>query len=154
MLRSLCSQLLAVDQTVAPYILETFANNGLKPSKKSLIVILERFSNSLSYVRIVVDGLDECSTSDQEECLDHLFRMRDSRLGTLKMLISSRKTALLAKLMKKAQVLRIEDNAQEVNRTVSRFVESLLDNLKSKFSPDTIKYLRQRLQSKANGKSG
>jgi len=59
-LRSLVTQLLAAKKELAPYILDTFANTGLRTTKKSLGVTLEKLITSLDEaVRIVADGVDE-----------------------------------------------------------------------------------------------
>ena len=151
MLRSLSSQLLAANRTLAPYVLEMFANNGLKPSRKSLGTIVERLLNSLPNVRIVIDGLDECSLEDQEDCLNNLTRIKGAVPDTCKIMVSSRKIPSLTKLLQSVHMIRLEDNAYESDRAISRFIESELEKLKSRFSPDIIDYLQQKLKSKANG---
>lgn len=91
-LRSFAAQLLSANIELAPYILETFVNHGLRPTKKSLGIILERLISSLLSVRIIVDGLDECAHGDQVEVIDDILRIKGSAPGACKILLSSRKS--------------------------------------------------------------
>ena len=65
-------QLLASSTDLAPYILDNYANNGLRPSKKILMAIIGELILSLDSVRLLVDGLDEWPHRVQEEVLDDL----------------------------------------------------------------------------------
>ncbi|CAD6567874.1 MAG: hypothetical protein ASARMPRED_001173 [Alectoria sarmentosa] len=80
-LRSFAAQLLAANTELAPYILDTFASQALIPTKKHLGVILEKLLSSLSSVRIVVDGLDECASSEQEGIINDLLRIKGPMPG-------------------------------------------------------------------------
>ncbi|CAD6565730.1 MAG: hypothetical protein ASARMPREDX12_006744 [Alectoria sarmentosa] len=80
-LRSFATQLLTGNASLAPYILETFANNGQKPTKKNLGMILEKMITSVSSLRIIVDGLDECLQEDQDEIIQDLLRIKGPASG-------------------------------------------------------------------------
>ena len=53
-LRNFVTQLLARNASLSPYILETFANNGQKPTKKILGAILEKMITSIPSLRILL----------------------------------------------------------------------------------------------------
>ena len=90
-LRSFATQLLAGNASLAPYILETFTNNGQKPTKKNLGMILEKMITSLSSLRIVIDGIDKYPQDDQDEIIQDLLRIKGSVSEACKLLLSSRK---------------------------------------------------------------
>ena len=150
-LRSLSSQLLAKNPTLAPFILETYANHGQKPSKKSLSAILERLLVSLPYVRILIDGIDEFPLPDQEELLDELHRLEETMPKSCKLLYSSRKTPLRQKRLDSKPTICLEDHAEHVKSAITSFVESQLGKLRLDFEPRVIESLRQKVVKKANG---
>ena len=152
-LRTFTTQLLAANTELAPYILETFANNGLKPTKKHLGVILEKMIASFTAVRIVVDGLDECPQSDQDEIIQDLLSIKGVTPGACKVLLSSRKLSSISRFLEARPTIRLDDNAGNVNSTISSFVHSQLELLRQKFDPIMIDELGRQILAKANGES-
>ena len=149
-LRSLTAQLLATHSELAPYVLETFANNGQRPNKKSLGLILEKLIGSLSSVRILIDGLDECAQDDQEEILDDLLRIRGPMSGMCKVLFSSRKVPSVTKALQSRPVLALDDYSANIDETISIFVHSRLTALRRDFSHNLIEDLGKQILAKAN----
>ena len=146
------SQLLVKNPTLAPYILETFANHGQKPSKKSLDVILERLLVSLPYVRIIIDGIDEYPLPDQDELFDDLKRLEEMMPKSCKMIFSSRKIPLIIKHFHTKPTVRLEDHAEDVKGGIASLVGSRLGKLKFDFEPEVIESLERKLVEKANGR--
>ena len=128
LLPSLSGQLLGKNPALAPYILETFANNGQKPLTKSLRAILEKLLLSLPYVRIIIDGIDECSLPDQDGILDDLHELEQIMPKSYKILFSARKTSLIMKRFHSKPALRLEDHAEDMKGTIATLVESRLDH--------------------------
>ena len=152
-LRSFAGQLLAASTGLAPYILETFVNHGLRPTKKSLGAILEKLITSLPSVRIVVDGLDECPQNDQDEIIDDLLRIKGAAPGACKTLLSSRKLPNISKLLHTKPTLRLDENHENVNLTISSFIRPRLEDLRHKFNSEMIDELGHQILAKANGSS-
>jgi len=151
-LRNLATQLLAAKKELAPYILETFANNGLRPTKKSLGIILEKLIASADKaVRIVVDGLDECSRDDYEEVIEDLLVIKGPSAGACKILIASQKIASMSKLLQLKPTVRLDDYPENVNHTISLYVNSQLRNLHHEFSSELIEDLGYQIMTKAHG---
>ena len=143
--------MLAANNELAPYILETFANNGLRPNKKSLGVILEKLIASLSCVRIIIDGLDECAQNDQEEVLDDLLRIRGPTTGMCKVLFSSRKVPSITKALQTKAILALDDHSANIDESISAFVSSRLMALHRDFPRNLIEDLGKQILAKANG---
>lgn len=150
-LRSFATQLLAASTGLAPYILETFANNGQRATKKSLAIILEKMIASLQNIRIVVDGLDECPQDEQDEVIEDLLRIRGPVPGACKVLLSSRKHRTISRLLQSKPTVRLDDNAENVNATIASFVQPRLQYLRNKFGSNIIDELGRQLLAKANG---
>lgn len=151
-LRSFATQLLAANTELAPYIIETFVNQALRPTKKHLGLILEKLITSLSSaVRIVVDDLDECATSEQEEVIEDLQKIKGSIPGAFKVLLSSRKVPSIFRLLQDKPTLRLDDHAESVNATISSFVHQELGSLRQMFDSAIIDELEGQIIAKANG---
>jgi len=151
-LRSFTAQLLVANNDMAPYILETFANHGLTPSKKNLRLVFEKMIASLSSVRIVVDGLDEWPQSDQEEVMDDLLRIKGPKPGVCKLLISSRKLTTISKLLQAKPTLRLDDNADNVQAAIAAFIHKQFAPLREQFRSNMIDELESRILRKADGR--
>ena len=150
-LLSFAAQLLAANTELAPYILDTFASQALSPTKKHLGVILEKLLSSLSSVRIVVDGLDECASSEQEGIIDDLLRIKGPVPGACKILLSCRKLPSIFRLLQGKPTLRLDDHTASVDSTISSFVHRRLGFLRQKFESHIIDELEGQIIAKANG---
>lgn len=150
-LRSFATQLLAGNASLAPYILETFANNGQKPTKKNLGIILEKMITLFSSLRIVVDGLDEFPQDDQDEIIQDLLKIKGSVSGACKLLFSSRKHRSISRWLNSKPTIPLDDNTDNVNSTISSFIYPRLQSLRDRFSPVIVDGLGKRLLEKANG---
>ncbi|KAL8822738.1 MAG: hypothetical protein Q9191_006533, partial [Dirinaria sp. TL-2023a] len=148
-LRSFATQLLAANTELAPYILDTFANNGLKPSKQHISSIIERLMMSFESIRVVVDGLDEWPSIEQEEVIHDILKMKGSSPGACKILISSRPVSPISKLLETKPRLRLADYPETVNATIAAFVGSRLDTLRQRFDTSIIDELGAKITQKA-----
>ena len=150
-LRSLATQLLAETTSLAPYVLETFASNGQKPTKKNLGIILEKMVTSLRSLRIVVDGLDEFLQDDQDEIIQDLLRIKGSTPGAYKLLISTRKHPSISRWLHLKPTIPLDDRTENINSTISSFIHPRLQILRDRFSPAIVDRLGNLLLEKANG---
>ena len=150
-LRSFATQLLAGNASLAPYILETFANNGQKPTKKNLGTILEKMISSSPALRVVVDGLDECLQDDQDEIIQDLLKIRGPTPGACKVLISSRKHRSISRWLHSKPAIRLDDSIDNINSTIASFIHPRLQSLRDHFSPVIVDDLENLLLAKANG---
>ena len=147
------TQLLAANTELAPYILDTFANQALTPTKKILGAILEKLITSLSSVKVVVDGLDECAASEQEEIIGDLLKIKGSVPGACKVLLSCRKVPSIFRLLRDKPTIRLDDYIENVKSTISSFVHQRLGSLRQNFDSAIIDDLEGEIMAKANGMS-
>ena len=150
-LRNFVTQLLARDASLSPYILETFANNGQRPTKKTLGAILEKMITSLPSLHIVIDGLDECLQDDQDEIMQDLLKIKGPKPGMCKLLVSSRKHRSITRWLHSKPTIRLDDNTDNVNSTISSFIYPQLQPLRNHFNPAIVDDLGNKLLEKANG---
>ena len=150
-LKNFTTQLLIANPGLAPYILDTFVNNGRKPTKKILAEILEKLIASSGPIRFVVDGLDEWSQSDQEDLVKDLSRIRGPLPGACKILLSSRKTAHLSKLLQSEPTFRLDDYVKNISSNIASFVQERLTHLRNTFGPELIDELESEISKRADG---
>ena len=152
-LRNFVGQLFKVNTELAPWILETFASRGQLATRKTMETVFERMVDDTLHLRIIVDGLDECSRDDQEDIRCNLAKIKVPADGSCKILISSRNLESMASLSHKSSVIRLEDNADNVNSTIKSFIELRILDLSDRFAPKTLQHLKTQIMTKANGKS-
>lgn len=152
-LKEFATQLLAANPELAPYILDTFANKGLKPTKKQLTIIVERLIAVLPSVRIIVDGLDEYPKNAQEEVMKSLLASKGSSAGACKLLLSSQCIPTIAKTLGNKPQLRLEDCSENVDATIATFVKPRMDELRQRFDPSTVDGLESKILEKAQGET-
>ena len=152
-LKCFATQLLVANPGLAPYILDTFANAGRKPTKKYLAEILEKLIASSRPIRLVVDGLDEWSQIDQEDLVKDLFRIRGSSPGACKILFSSRKTAHLTKLLQSQPTFRLDDYGENITSNIASFVQERLTRLRQTFASELVDELEGEILKRADGMS-
>ena len=102
-------------------------------------------------MKIVVDGLDERATSEQEEIIEDLQRIKGSVPGAYKVLLSCRKVPSIFRLLQDKPTLRLDDHKESVNATISSFVHKGLRSLRQAFDSDIIDELEGQIIAKANG---
>ncbi|MDI1484917.1 MAG: hypothetical protein OHK93_000051 [Ramalina farinacea] len=152
-LKEFATQLLAANRELAPYILDTFANNGLKPAKRHLTVIVERLIAALPSVRMIVDGLDELSSNAQEEVMKDLLKLKGSSVGAYKLLFSSQCIPTITKKLRDKPQLRLEDCSESIDATIAIFVKPKMDDLRQRFDldPSIVDGLESKILQKAQG---
>ena len=151
-LKNFITQILKANTDLAPYILETFANHGQLPSRRVLERIFEQIVDSTTHLRIIVDGLDECSREDQEDILYNLGKVKGPSTGSHKLLICSRNIESMAALSHAFSVIRLEDNLEHVHLTIASYVRTRLESLGNRFTTSIIRRLENQILVKANGK--
>ena len=102
----------------------------------------------------MVDGLDECDPSEQDEIIEDLLRIKGPVSEACKILLSSRKLPSISKLLQAKPTLRLDDHAESVNSTISSFVHKRLGSLRQNFDSDIVDELESQVIAKANGRSG
>lgn len=102
-------------------------------------------------MKIVVDGLDERVTSEQEEIIEDLQKMKGSVPGACKVLLSCRKVPSVFRLLQDKPILRLDDHAESMNATISSYVHQGLGSLRQAFDPNIIDELESEIITKANG---
>lgn len=99
----------------------------------------------------MVDGIDECGLDDQDEIIEDLLSIKGPVPGACKLLLSSRKHPSISRWLHSKPVVRLDDNTDNVNSTISSFIHPRLQKLRDRFSPAIVDDLGDLLLARANG---
>jgi len=150
-LRTLALQLLRRHPDMASMISHEFVYQGTSCGKAQLRVLIPQLLEISPSARIVIDGIDECSTEIQKLLLKDLQSLCLGGNSRCKILLSSRKEVHLAeKLSKKPQISL--DGRDEVTSDIRLYVKYQITKLKTS-NEDLLKTIESILVHKANGKS-
>jgi hypothetical protein len=84
-------------------------------------------------VRIIVDGIDECSQQAQVGILQDLigFVSSDTSRTTCKLLVSSRDTQRISRILRKKNTLSLHQEHHAVSAAIRSFVNSELKSIRT-----------------------
>ena len=127
-LRGMISQLQAHCDELLPYCHEKMHASGdaILSSMHTAKLLLKLFCEKLPSIFMILDGLDECSSTERRVLVDCLTDLVDSTPGRLRLLIISQAEGDIKKLLSSADRLTItlEHNADDIRSYVkSRMVE-------------------------------
>jgi hypothetical protein len=156
-LRCFICQLLRANLDLAPYIFENYANKG-KYAKKgfaSAIVWLRRLIAELldiiPSVQVILDGIDEYPESDQRAILMELLSLSMSCSGTCKILISSRISVQIKKVLSSQPTISLRDYNEEVQGDIRAYICEGLRGLRGRFSDQLIDTVETKVLERADG---
>jgi hypothetical protein len=154
--RSLVAQLIRVKSEVLPYVYEMFVKLGATPSLPKVRDLLETLLRSPGITYIILDGLDECESTDQRHVLSELQNLLRPDVRTkdekLKVLICSRETKEISRKLNQARQIFLSDEQQEMSRDICKFTKSSLAELSDRFSTEIINEVSGEVVKKADGK--
>ena len=137
---------------LASYICENFADKGLTPSMLQIKQLLPQLFSLCKSVRILIDGLDECTEEVQRQLLSDILPLGCSELSC-KVLISSREGGYIGKTMKRISSMHLREQAWDLNKDIRKFVKHHLEKLRESFGDITINGIEQKIVEKAKGGS-
>jgi hypothetical protein len=147
-------QLLRAHPELASLITNEFVSRGLSSSLAQLRVLVPKLLELHPYTRIVVDGIDECSTSAQKALLKELQVIYLSASLHCKILISSRKEPNIKTELNEKPVISLDANGK-VESDIQRYVAHQIQLLQSTFAggiePDFFEDIARLLAGKADG---
>src|SRR5215469_8094213 len=168
-LRSIALELIRADDELINYAYERY----LLSRKPASAIVLEQMISELlpafpsqtsrtTYVRLLLDGLDECDEETQQRVFRFLNRIVDQPSSSVasqtvcKVLISSQETRRLAKVLSKKTSVRLEEESEFMSASIRsytqfRLKEIRLDWLEHDISDNDIKFVEDKIVEKSEG---
>ena len=113
-LKTVALQLLRRHLDLASLIVNEYVDRLLNCSMKQLRVLIPQILEIVPCTRIIIDGLDECSMSDQKEVLKELQSLCLRPSIRCKILISSRREVYIREKLSSSQHIPLEEREEEV----------------------------------------
>jgi Zn-dependent M16 (insulinase) family peptidase len=154
-LKSLALQILRANKELASHVADRYASQGLTASLFQVRRLLPELIGAISTTRIIIDGLDECSTANQKSILQELSHLMKWSADRCKLLFSSRDNATMARaLIKKPTIFLSEiDKRANIDTDIRLYVHEELAVLRDRFEDAVIDDVEKAVVMKANGKS-
>jgi hypothetical protein len=102
-------------------------------------------------IRVILDGVDEYPASDQTAILTELLSLSKSSGGTCKILISSRISVQIKKVLSSKPTISLRDYHEEVQRDIHAYVCERLRALRGRFSDRLIDTVETKVMERADG---
>ncbi|RFN54453.1 nacht domain-containing protein [Fusarium flagelliforme] len=125
--RALTSQILRLSPDTAPFVYEDYIARGKKPTNDTLTKLLPQLIANINDLRIVVDGLDEISTSEHRKLITDLLRVTKDAPGCNLLLISQDVSSISIRLSKQPRLSMAEEGANIEKDFATVVKESLKD---------------------------
>jgi hypothetical protein len=155
-LKNLVLQLLQANIELASHVADKYA--CLRPTATLAQVrkVLPELIETVPATRIIIDGLDECGTADQETILNELLLLMNRSGDRCKLLISSRENARIQRLLGKKPTIFLseQDQRTSIDIDIRLHVHEKLMALQERFDPAVIDEVEQFVVNKATGKHG
>lgn len=150
-MRSFICQLLRANLDLAPYIFENYANKGLAPATVRLRRLITELLDMIPSVRVILDGIDEYPESDQRGTLTELLSLSESCSGTCKILVSSRISVQIKKVLSSKPTISLRDYNEEVQGDIRAYIRERLRDLRGRFSDQLIDTVETKVLERADG---
>ncbi|KAM0224492.1 hypothetical protein ACHAQD_002064 [Fusarium lateritium] len=152
--RALTAQILRLSPETAPFVYEEYIAHGKKPTNDTLTKLLPRLISNISDLRLVVDGLDEISTSEHRKLITDLLRVIKDAPGCKLLLISQDVPSISVQLSKHPRLSMAEEGAnteKDLAVVVNGFLRDLDSQHDGALGETVLRGLQSDILQKAEG---
>jgi hypothetical protein len=132
-------------------------------SRKAMASLLPELLNIVGTSRLVIDGIDEWDSKEQQVVLDEILPLATDKTSThvCKIFISSRDMPTISRMMrlkkKASMVFSLGEEHTFIDQSIQSFISKKMDDYRSSvqdLDPDgsTLAEVRKLLVEKSNGK--
>ncbi|KAF9771627.1 hypothetical protein IL306_010728 [Fusarium sp. DS 682] len=154
--RALTAQILRLSPDTAPFVYEESIAHGKKPTTDILKKLLPRLIGNMSDVRLVVDGLDEISTSEHRKLITDLLRVIKDAPGCKMLLISQDVPSISVQLSKHTRLSMAEEGVntqKDLAVVVNGFLRDLDSQHDGALGETVLQDLQNDILQKAEGRA-
>jgi hypothetical protein len=154
-LRTLCAQMLRINEEFVSFIYDEHILKGNTPSVDVLKGIAVKLLATFDDMRIVIDGVDELGESDHRRFLNDIIFVSTAN-PACKLLVSSQELSSISTVMAKKSTMFIGEEDVNIQKDISAIAESALRDINARnhnFMDDaTLRSSCDKILSKAEGK--
>jgi hypothetical protein len=145
-------------------VCDEYVLQGHTSSVKHLKSLIATLLEGLDFVRICVDGLDECEEREQKGILSAIrvlfdansFLETSTKPGDFKATVFSRATETLTKALKRSNTINLSQESHSLQQSIKVFVHSEIVDIREQFDysyvdDDLWDNVEQRIVASAGG---
>jgi hypothetical protein len=151
-IRTLVLQILRTHQDLTSHVFNEYVSQSSAVSVPELKKLFPELVAVISPVRIVIDGLDECTERDQKLILKDICSLLSMSGGRCKILISSRDCPHIRKALYTKPKISLTEKKADVDADIRQYVSQELSDLRERFDCQIIDKAEQRIADKAKGR--
>ena len=115
--------------------------------------LLPELLDTISAIRIIIDGLDECQEKMQKPIMQELLTLCKSSDGHCKVLFSSREGVAISKILRRKPYISLKDEKKDVDTDIQLFTNRSLEELRHRFDSKCGDDIEKPVVKKANGEN-
>jgi hypothetical protein len=153
-LRSLAIQLVRCEPTLATHVSTNYVQQGISASVPQLRKLLSELLGVVPRPQILVDGMDECDSSSQEQILSELLNYSNTSIKLSKLLILSRDGGISGRRLRQKPTLSLREESKWLQNDISAFIKGGLAQARSEWdfpvSESSVTKVEQELRRLSN----
>ncbi|KAF4457141.1 NACHT domain-containing protein [Fusarium austroafricanum] len=152
--RALTAQILSFSPDAAPFVYGEYIANGKKPTTDILKKLLPQLIADINDIRLIVDGLDEISSSEHRKLIIDLLRITKDAPHCKMLLVSQDVPSISVQLSKHARFSMVEESANtrsDLAVVLSVFLKELDSQHDGALGEMVLQSLRDDILQKAEG---
>lgn len=119
--------MIRADTDLAPLVWETHVREGHTASIEHLRQILPKLISASPTTRIVIDGLDECDSTEQKRIIDQLLALCRNEAIHCSFLVSSRNDSTISKRLRATTTISLRNEQSAIEGDIASFVKGRLN---------------------------
>ena len=158
-LRAITTHLIKQNQALVGFVYDDYISKGLTASKSNLKRLIPDLLSGIPSTRVVVDGLDECLEAEQNEVLNVLHLLADTKPGApdCRVAVFSRDLPEINKKLKKSPAISLSGEHAAVEKSINAYVhhelQEIYNNLDGPWlDVEVFSAIERRMVAKADGK--
>jgi hypothetical protein len=165
-LTSMVHQLLRGNDDLLAYVYTEYILTRKSTSSSTLETLILTLLCAISpdpaktfYVRIVLDGVDECGGDTQQRLLNFTSKLLSPTSGAVvcKLLICSQDAGRMTKMMRKKKSVSLEEEKEAVFQAIQLYTKQRLKDMRAEFldldiTDSDIEYTEKAIAQKADGR--
>ncbi|RGP59506.1 nacht domain-containing protein [Fusarium sporotrichioides] len=153
-LRSLCIQMVDLAPELTSFIYDECVMSRSNPSVSCLKAIVPKLMTAFQDIRIIIDGIDEVSSSQHREIIQTLASLGDIQMNC-KILFASQNIPTIFSSLKSKPQLKLGEKALSIEKDIDLIVTASLQELSDRHSggiPESIlARIKKSIQARAEG---
>ncbi|KAI0521714.1 hypothetical protein F5B22DRAFT_662043 [Xylaria bambusicola] len=154
-LRTICAQIVRSSEYCVPYLYEEFLSQAKILSVNVLKSLLPQLIQHFDDLRIIIDGIDELSTSVHRPLIKELLFLTGHRQEKCRLLIVSQDLPSISSELSRIPRLSLNEERSSIEKDLSLIVQARLqeidDTYQGALGVDTILSIKNDILAKAEG---